>query len=561
MVIYWMKNYSKYLNPYMEDILENRIEHCKEQEDMINNIIVPVLNRDDVIIRDDKIEQGLSLQKYFSYKLNGWEVFLFACIVGIEYTDGSDCYFNDIRAYLGRGSGKNGFISFLGFYLLSPYHGIQGYNIELMANSEQQAKVSFDDIYDIIKNPTKENARAVKANYKATKEVIEGVKTKSKLRFNTSSKRGKDSKRTGCVIFDEKHEYTDADQQNINTLSSGLGKMPFSRIITISTDGHVRGQVFDKEKDESKQILSQYDEDNRTLVFWCHIEEKEEWKDETKWVKAIPSLAYPGFESLYRRIKTEVKTMSSHMDYFPEFMAKRMNFPIGNKDVEIATWDDILATNQEMIDWTGMDCIGGIDYSKTNDFVGAVLICYKNGKVYVKQQTFICKQSADLPGIKAPIKEWVEKGDCVFIDEVEIPREIVVEWFIKQAETYSLNIKKMAVDNYRFSLLSKALREAGFTSGKDGNIKLIRPNDIGKVVPVINSYIINHNIVVGDVPVFRWMMNNIKKYDSGNNILYGKIEKLYRKTDTFMAFADAMCLLEEIEKEETKVEFFTPFMW
>ena len=270
----------------MEDILENRIEHCKEQEDMINNIIVPVLNRDDVIIRDDKIEQGLSLQKYFSYKLNGWEVFLFACIVGIEYTDGSDCYFNDIRAYLGRGSGKNGFISFLGFYLLSPYHGIQGYNIELMANSEQQAKVSFDDIYDIIKNPTKENARAVKANYKATKEVIEGVKTKSKLRFNTSSKRGKDSKRTGCVIFDEKHEYTDADQQNINTLSSGLGKMPFSRIITISTDGHVRGQVFDKEKDESKQILSQYDEDNRTLVFWCHIEEKEEWKDETKWVKA-----------------------------------------------------------------------------------------------------------------------------------------------------------------------------------------------------------------------------------------------------------------------------------
>ena len=51
----------------MEDILKNRIEHCKEQDDMINNIIVPVLNRDDVIIRDDKIEQGLSLQKYFSY--------------------------------------------------------------------------------------------------------------------------------------------------------------------------------------------------------------------------------------------------------------------------------------------------------------------------------------------------------------------------------------------------------------------------------------------------------------------------------------------------------------
>ncbi len=72
---------------------------------MIDNIVIPVLERDDVIIDDEKIEKGLSLQKYFPYKLIEWEVFLFALIVGAFFTDG-DIVFNDIRVMVGRGSGR-----------------------------------------------------------------------------------------------------------------------------------------------------------------------------------------------------------------------------------------------------------------------------------------------------------------------------------------------------------------------------------------------------------------------------------------------------------------------
>ena len=558
-----MKNCNKYILKYIKDIEENRIVHCKEQELMIKNIIKPVLNRDDIRVNDEKIEKGLSLQKYFDFELNDWEKFLFACIVGIEFADGSECFFNDIRAYLGRGSGKNGFISFLAFYFLSPYHGIKGYNVELMANSEDQSKMSFNDVYEIIKHPDKENAKAIKANYSATKKVITGLKTKSTLKFNTSSKKGKDSKRTGCVIFDEKHEYTDADQQNINTLSSGLGKMPHARIITISTDGHVRGQVFDREKEESREILAEYDPDNRTLVFWCKLDSEDEWNNPKMWAKAIPSLSYPGFESIFRRIKTEVKTMKNHMDYFSEFMAKRMNCPVGNKDVEVATWDNIMATNQDMIDWHNKVVIGAVDYAKTDDFVGCVLICEYKGKIYVKQHTFICSACRDLPGVKAPLEKWAKAGDCEFIDKVEVPPEMVANWFKAQKKKYKLKINLMCFDNYRYALMRRAFEEIGFTSGKDGKIKLTRPNDIGRVVPVINSLFINHNLVVGDVPIFRWMINNTKKYNSGNNILYGKIEPIYRKTDTFLAFACGMCWIENVENknEVQEFEFFDPLTW
>ncbi len=539
-----MKNYSPYIDPYIKKIKNNEVEHCMEQELMLDNIVIPTLERDDVIIDDEKIEKGLSLQKYFPFRLIEWEVFLFALIVGVMFTDG-DIVFNDIRVMVGRGSGKNGFISFLCFYFLSPYHGISGYNIDLMANAEKQAMTSFKDVYEAITDPVKEEYRAVlKKNYHATKELITGKRTKSEMRFNTSSKRGKDSKRTGCIIFDEKHEYTDV--QNMNTLKSGLGKVSHARTITITTDGHIRGAVLDQEKEQNRAILKEYNPLNRTLVFWCRIEDEKEWNQIDKLVKAIPSLN--DFPSLKTTIQKEIIDMPYNMDYFPEFMAKRCNFPIGNKEVEVASWEDILATNQEIPALDGKNCVGGVDYAKTNDFVCVGLLFRGTGRVYYIQHTFICARSRDLGGIKAPLKEWEAKGDVEFIDDVEIPPDIVTGWFEQMGQRY--NILKIGIDLYRYSLLNSAFKKIGFDAYEKKNIQLVRPSGIMQAAPVINSMFVNHTVAFGDVPVMRWFTNNTKKLmDAKGNITYGKIEPRYRKTDGFMAFVNTVVLLDELPEE------------
>ena len=541
-----MRTYSKYINPYMEKILNNEIEHCLEQEEMIKNIVIPVLEREDVYIDEKKIEDGLSLQKYFPYKLIEWEVFLFALIVGVFLKDG-DIFFKDIRCIVGRGSGKNGFISFLCFYFLSPYHGIKGYNIDLLANSEQQAMTSFNDVYEIIKEPADKKYEGIlKKHYYATKTQIMGKKTKSILRYNTSSKRGKDSKRTGCIIYDEKHEYQDST--NINTLKSGLGKVWHDREITISTNGHTRGGVLDRELDQAKEILKEYNPLNRTLIFWCKIEEEKEWDNPDKWIKAIPSIN--DFKSLKSTIQKEVIDMPYNLDYFPEFMAKRLNFPIGDKDVEVAEWKDILATNQEFIDLKGLDCVGGVDYAKTNDFVACCLVFKVKEKYYVKQHTFVCTKSRDLRGIKAPLDDWARRGDITFIDDVEISAVHVTDWFLKMGSLY--NVLKIGIDNFRYSLLNNEFKKIGFDAFELKNIKLIRPNDILKVSPIINSVFVNHNFVWGDSPILRWYTNNTKKIISNGNISYGKIEPNYRKTDGFMAMVNAMILAQTEIKERVK---------
>lgn len=515
---------------------------------MIDNMLIPVLERDDVIIREDKIKEGLGLEKYLPFRLTEWEIFLFAVIVGITYKNG-DPYFKRITIMVGRGSGKNGFIDFLCLYFLSPYHGIRDYNIDLLANSEAQVKTSFVDVYNIIKEPVKPEYRKVlKQNYRATMETITGTVTNSILRYNTSSKRGKDSKRTGCIIYDEKHEFL--DRTNMNTLESGLGKIKNGRIITITTDGHVREGVLDKEKRGNEELLKAYDPDNRTFVFWCRIEKEEEWNDINKLVKAIPSLDDPAFSELKSTIKEEIKNMPQTPEYFPEFMAKRCNYPIGNIEECVAERKDIEATNQEIPDLAGLPCIGAVDYANTNDFVACGLIFKKNGKAYVIHHTFICKYSRDLLGIKAPLGEWEERGDCEILDAAQIEPEVVVNWFAEKLKTY--NIIKLALDKFRYALLAAAFRNIGFeakgkgTDPKQGNIFLVSKWDVIKIAPVITSLFVSHSMVYGDVPMLRWYTNNTKKVIMNGNVSYAKIEEHYRKTDGFMMIVSGMTLYDQL---------------
>lgn len=343
-------------------------------------------------------------------------------------------------------------------------------------------ETSFVDVYDVITDPVKESYKSVlKKNYHATKELITGLKTRSMLRFNTSSKRGKDSKRTGCVIFDEKHEYTDV--QNMNTLKSGLGKVWHGRIITITTDGHVRGGVLDQEKEQNRAILKEYNPMNRTLVFWCRIEDEKEWDQIDKLVKAIPSLN--NFPSLKTTIEKEIIDMPYNMDYYPEFMAKRCNFPVGNKETQVARWEDIkAATGQELPDLTGRNCVGGVDYAQTNDFVAVGLTFRMNGVYYHISHTFVCSRSRDLPGIKAPLKTWEAQGDLEFVDDVEVPPELIVDWFVKMGQVY--NILMIALDDFRFPFLHTAFARAGFDAHERKNVFLVRPSNIMKVSPIIN---------------------------------------------------------------------------
>ena len=517
---------------YIDLVRSKKIEVCKEQF-LLCDYVENCFNTEGIFVDETQLHNYLGLQKYFPFKLFEWEVFCFT-LHNCTYSKPGILRWPDLLIVVGRGAGKNGYLAFEDFALISEYNDVKNYDIDICANAEDQAKTSFEDVYNVLE----ENEKKLKNHFTWTKELIQNIKTKSKLRFRTSNAKTKDGGRPGKVDFDEYHQYE--DYKSIQVFKTGLGKKKNPRTTITTTNGDVRDGPLDKMISRAKQILEGVISDNGMLPFISKLDSEEEVDDPKMWDKANPSLHY--FPELLATMMREYVDYKDDPISNSSFMTKRMNIPKGNKDVEVTSWENVLATNQEMPDLTGCTCVAGIDYAKTTDFVTAGLLFKFKGKYYWISHTWVCEKCNDLGRIKAPLRDWEEAKFLTFVKGVEISPDIPALWLAEQAEKY--DITTLGMDNYRYTLLAKALRAVGFDTDKQGanNIKLTRPSNQMLLYPIINSEFTNHNIVWGDNPLMRWYINNAcLKAEAHDNYSFGKIEPKSRKTDGFMAFISAMC--------------------
>ena len=174
----------KYIDGYIADIREGRVKASKELH-LATGYIERKLDNPDVYIDEDKIDAAIELiERYFCMTLLPWELFVLA-LVHCYYYSSDMVVFDEFFIMMGRGNGKNGFISALAWYLTTPYHGIKGYNVDIIANSEDQAKTSFEDIYEMLTRTWEKSKRFF---YKS-KEEIRNLRTGSYIKYNTSNAR------------------------------------------------------------------------------------------------------------------------------------------------------------------------------------------------------------------------------------------------------------------------------------------------------------------------------------------------------------------------------------
>jgi len=536
------KDYHPYIDSYMDG--------CRSGDIIVGNDILLAMDYietrlidPDVFIDAEMIDKAVELmERYFEISLFDWELFVTA-LIHCFYKSEDTVVFSTIFLVMGRGNGKNGFISPIAWYLTTHYHNITGYNIDIVANAEDQAKTSFDDVYQMLERTW---AKSKRFFYKS-KEKIVNLITKSYIKFNTSNAKTKDSKRIGCLIFDEVHAYENYEQ--IKVFTSSFGKRKHSRAFYITTQGNVREGVLDDMLAISADILNGTITDLRWLPLIYRIDAEKEALDPRMWHKPNPSLKY------LTTLKLEMEQQFTEMKYKPameqEFYTKRLNWPKGNKELQVTEWDNIAATNEPIPDLTGRSCVVSIDYAMINDLV-SVNFHFKQGDIrYDISHSWLCLQSADLPKLKIPWRQWSDEGMMTLVDDVEIAPELIVDYIADRMQYY--DIKMLAMDNFRYALLKSALEKIGFDK-EHKNIYLVRPSDIMKVVPVIDSCFNNHFFRWGNNPLLRWATNNTKKVPSGKkqgtdtgNFYYAKIEAKSRKTDPWMAVVHSVVVEDVLD--------------
>lgn len=540
----------KYIDDYIGMYERGEIILNNERILLIKYLREHVLNRDDLYFNEEQIENYVRFTEKQYFILDEFQKFIVPFIF-LYFIEDDELFYEQFFITMARGAGKNGFITSLSHYFISPMHGIPNYDVSVVANSEDQSKVSFKEMYECIQKNSLEDW------FTLTKMAITSVDTNSVFRFRTSNASTKDGGRDGCVIYDEIHIMENADI--VNVFSSGLGKIKNPREFFITTDGFCRDGYLDKIKERSMAILEGREPDDRLFPFICKLDTIEDMDNpDMMWQKANPMFHPPMNDyakRLFNKVFTQYKQLETNPSAREEFVTKRMNLPLVDLEKSVALWEEIEATNQEIPSLDGRECIACIDFASIRDFASVGLLFRYKRKYVFLTHSFARKETVDKyygysirgDDVKkrrfAPIREWEEQGLLTIVDEPSISPDLIVDWLVKARELYE--VKCVVADNFRLELLRKPLED------KDFEVEIIRnPRAIHSLLaPRIETAFANREIIFGNNGLMRWYTNNVLvRIDKHGNKTYEKKEPIRRKTDGFQAFVHGMYRADEISE-------------
>ena len=406
---------------YIDIVQSGEHRVCPEQE-ALARYVLRCFETENLTVDTNRLDKYLGIAKYFPYKrLLPWEEFLIAlwdCTYG---ADGLPRW-SDLFGMMARGAGKDGFIANDGACSISPYNPVPHYDVDIAANCEDQAMRPVQDIVEMLETP--QYATKLNKFYYHTKELVQGRKNRGKIVGHANAPKNADGLRSGKVIFNEVHQYENYDQ--IKVYISGLGKVRDPRTGYLTSNGEISDGPLDDFLARGERILFDGEPDNGFLPFICRLRSIDEVHDEANWYEANPSLAY--FPSLLSETRKQYRDWLEHPEQNGNFLSKRMGLRAGFTEISVTDREKVTATAKPLPDLRGWACTVGVDYAELSDWASIVYHFRRGNDRFDICHTWLCLKSKTLSRIKAPWKDWAEKGHVTAVDDVSISPRTSGRW-------------------------------------------------------------------------------------------------------------------------------------
>lgn len=554
-----VKLQNKYVDEYIRKWHDGEIILNKKREQLLSLIEEQILPRSDLYYFDEEqIENYIEFSETWYFELDEWEKFISAFIF-LFYVEDDEVVFDEFVINIGRGGGKNGFLSTLANYFISPLHGIDYYDVSIVANSEKQAKRSFMECFRTIH---KKGNETLKEEFEAFKSSITSHETQSLFEYKTSNASSQDGGREGAVMYDEYHEMEDT--AIVDVFSGGLGKVDHGRQFFIGTKGFKREGYFDTKYRECEDILNGLIEFKGTFPYIAELDDISEMDDFDMWPKANPALQPPlnkRGKRLFNEVKKKYNKLANEPSGRAAFVTKRMNVVEDDMEHLVATREQLEATNRPFFKLDTVP-IGSLDFGSVRDFATCGLL-FKKGEEYAfKSFTYAIKQFCDIhygysinnssigTEKKIPLKEWERRGLMKVVDEPSLNPMHIVNWFVEMRELYG--VRKIVADNYKMDILRPLLEAEGFEVETIRRPQAIHP----LLAPRIEDGFSNNKFIFEDNPLMRWFTNNVYVKETQQGKLFLKKEAVKRKTDGFQAFVHALYRANELDEQVDMDEAF-----
>lgn len=428
-----------YLEEYAVAVLDGKINACYRIKQIYERLLNDLYHQDKYHFDEVEANRHIDFIETFCkqsqgkigepLKLELFQKAKFQAVFG--FLDDNDCRrYNEVLTEEGRKNGKTSEMAAVSIDLLvNDREGAP--EIYFIATARDQAKKGFDEAVRMVRQSSDLNDNILKRQTDLYFSANEGII--KPLASNTNSLDGLNSH---GVIIDELSAIKNRDIYDLMKQSMSSRRNPL--LFCITTNGFVRHGIYDAQHDYAVRVLDGMIEDEHFLPFLYGLDDRDEWADESAWIKANP-----GYGTIKQKsfLMSMVEKARVDETFRPTVLVKDFNVTENSSSAWL-TWDEV--DNDATTDLKFRYCVGGFDAADSVDLnaAKALMIRKDDPNIYVKSMYWLPESVLEQTGKtgsrherdSVPYELWVKQGLLRTCPGNKCEKSIFLDWFCELRE-------------------------------------------------------------------------------------------------------------------------------
>ncbi len=518
---------------YAEDVIQNKIVCCSNiklacqrfQED---------LNRDDLDFREDVVDRAISFistMKHFKGKASGkrfvlesWQQFIVANIVGFYWHGTNDRRFTSSYIEVSRKNGKTALAAALCLYFLIA-DGEDGAEVDLAANSREQAKIAFDFCFEF--------AKQLDPSGKYLTSHLKGIKfnlNASTLKVFAADASKLDGFNASFGLIDEYHAAKNSKVRDVIKSSMGMRQNP--HLCTITTAGFDKTLPCYQLRATAIEILHKLKEDDSMFIAIYSLDDNDDWTDESNWIKCTPNM---NVTVTQKYIREQVQSALNNPSEEVGVKTKTLNLWCDSAEVWLP--DTYIVKSTRNVDLTSFQdelCYIGVDLSATSDLTAVSYLVVKDGIYYFKNYYYLPESCLVDNSNREKYRIWKNTGQLTLTSGNVTDYDYITKDMIKYQDI--LRIQSVGYDKWNATQWAIQATEEGLPleeySQSIGNFN--------QPTKELERLILSGKVIIDNNEITRWCFSNVQiKEDHNGNTKPIKTQK-QMKIDGTIAMIQAL---------------------
>ena len=347
------------------------------------------------------------------------------------------------------------------------------------------------------------------------------------------------------------------DRSVFDLIRQGTGAREQPLMIAITTQGFVRDNLWDHERDYAVQWLDGKIDDDRFLGILFEQDDRSEIWDESTWMKSNPGL---GTVKKVEYMRAQVLKAKNDPSYMPTVLTKDLNLP-ANQASAYLSFDEAVCTEEYVHDPSVFKyCVVGIDAADTIDLNAATALFMKPGdsRIYRKSMYWIAEEQVKINSNNqrgrdgVPYQEWAARGLIRIVPGNKVNKSVFVEW-IQELADIGLYTRFVGYDPWHMD--DNTLENMRSLVGLN-NVEVVRQGvqTLSQPMKQLKADLRDNRIIDGNNPIDHWCnLNLAAKIDVNENVQPVKKAGSTTRIDGFMALLDAYIELLRHEDEYKQI--------